>query len=148
MILNLSELSGEPLYAQILRQIRAMILTGDLPQEEAIPSIRDLARTHKISVITVQKAYDELAREGLVIARRGKGYFVSSLATSERNQLAEDRCRETLRLTIERSLLDGLSPDIIRKLVNEIISDHKPSIKGDEGYDSSLKSKRPGKGPR
>lgn len=125
-----------------------MVLTGDLPREEAIPSIRDLARTHKISVITVQKAYDELAREGLVNAKRGKGYFVSSLATSERSKLAEDRCREILRLSIERSLLDGLSPDTIRKVVNEIIADHDSNRKGVEKDDSHSKSKRTGKSSR
>ncbi|MDH4066740.1 MAG: GntR family transcriptional regulator, partial [Acidobacteriota bacterium] len=70
MILNLSELSDEPLYAQISRQIRAKILSEDLTGDEAIPSIRSLAKEQRVSVITIQRAYDDLEREGLLLSRR------------------------------------------------------------------------------
>ena len=64
MILNLSELSDEPLHAQISRQIRAKILSEDLSGDEPIPSIRGLAREQRVSVITVQRAYEDLECEG------------------------------------------------------------------------------------
>ena len=66
MILNLTDLSEEPLQSQIARQIRAMVLAGDLPAEESLPSIRAMAREQRISVITVQRAYGHLEREGFL----------------------------------------------------------------------------------
>ena len=77
MLLNLTDLSNEPLQSQIVRQIRAKILAGGLPAGIDLPSIRKLAREQHISVITVQRAYESLEREGLIHSRRGKGFFVS-----------------------------------------------------------------------
>ena len=74
MILHLSELSSEPLQAQIVRQIRAAILAGSLSEGELLPSIRTLARESKVSVITVQRAYGTLENEGVIRSRRGKGF--------------------------------------------------------------------------
>ena len=71
MILNLSELSDEPLHAQISRQIRARILAHELTDEAPLPSIRVMARQQKVSVITVKRAYEDLEREGLIRSRRG-----------------------------------------------------------------------------
>ena len=89
MILNLTDLSGEPLQSQIYRQIRAMILSGDLKAAEMLPSIRRLAREEKVSVITIQRGYELLEREGLILSRRGKGFFVSEIHELEKKELAK-----------------------------------------------------------
>ncbi|RYZ51046.1 MAG: GntR family transcriptional regulator [Proteobacteria bacterium] len=125
MLLNLSDLSNEPLYSQILRQIRALILTDALPKAEPIPSIRDLAKTYKVSVITVQKAYDELVREGLVVARRGKGYFVAELAHSDKSDMSRTHTKENLRKPVQTALVDGVSAAVIRELIEELIIENK-----------------------
>ena len=78
MKILLSNASPSPIYEQILRQIRAQILSGDLSEGEALPSIRKLAQTLQISVITTKRAYDELEREGLIDTVGGKGTFVAS----------------------------------------------------------------------
>lgn len=78
MKILLSNASQSPIYEQILRQIRAQILSGDLTEGEALPSIRKLAQTLQISVITTKRAYDELEREGLIDTVGGKGTFVAS----------------------------------------------------------------------
>ena len=78
MKILLSNASPSPIYEQILRQIRAQILAGDLNEGEALPSIRKLAQTLQISVITTKRAYDELEREGLIDTVGGKGTFVAS----------------------------------------------------------------------
>ena len=83
MILNLSELSDEPLHAQISRQIRAKILSSDVAGNDQLPSIRGMARQQRVSVITVQRAYDDLEREGLVFSRRGMGFWVSEMPRGE-----------------------------------------------------------------
>ena len=78
MKILLSNASPDPIYEQILRQIRAQILSGDLKEGEALPSIRKLALSLQISVITTKRAYDELEREGLIDTVGGKGTFVAS----------------------------------------------------------------------
>ncbi len=78
MKILLSNASPNPIYEQILRQVRTQILSGDLKEGEALPSIRKLAQTLQISVITTKRAYDELEREGLIDTVGGKGTFVAS----------------------------------------------------------------------
>ncbi len=78
MKILLSNASPSPIYEQITRQIRTQILSGELSEGEALPSIRKLAQTLQISVITTKRAYDELEREGLIDTVGGKGTFVAS----------------------------------------------------------------------
>lgn len=66
-----------PIYEQIKQAIINQILTGELEENESLPSIRNLAKDIRISVMTVKKAYDELEQEGYIITRQGKGSFVS-----------------------------------------------------------------------
>ena len=91
MILNLTDVSSEPLQSQIRRQVRAKILSGELAADTALPSIRALARQQKVSVITVQRAYETLMREELIHARRGKGFFVSVLRDKRKKEMARKR---------------------------------------------------------
>jgi len=121
MILNLTDLSDEPLQAQISRQIRAQILSGDLVANENLPSIRALARDHKVSVITVQRAYELLIKEGVIHARRGKGYFVSPLQAEEKQALAEQRLATQLERPVQAALDGGLSAVSIHKVVTFLI---------------------------
>ncbi|HYX32535.1 MAG TPA: GntR family transcriptional regulator [Oligoflexus sp.] len=132
MLLNLSDLSNEPLYSQVLRQIRAQILTGHVSTGDPIPSIRDLARTYKISVMTVQRAYDELIREGLVVARRGKGYYVADLLQSDRDHVSMSHCKDALKLPIALALGEGVPAEIIHKLVDELIQEMTKTKGGEE----------------
>lgn len=69
--------ASRPLYGQIVSQIKAQIMSGDLKSGEALPSIRSLAKSLQISVLTVQKAYDLLQTDGFIETTAGKGCFVS-----------------------------------------------------------------------
>ncbi|MCR8969360.1 GntR family transcriptional regulator [Facklamia sp. 7083-14-GEN3] len=68
--------SMTPLYEQIVQQIAAMILGGELPASSALPSVRSLSKELKISALTVKKAYDQLEREGYIETVHGKGSYV------------------------------------------------------------------------
>ncbi len=116
VLLNLTDLSSEPLHQQISRQLRAKILAGDLLEGTSLPSIRGLAREQRVSVITVQRAYEDLEREGLILARRGKGFFVSALEQGEKKAMAEERFREALAPILKEALAEGLEPRQIRRL--------------------------------
>lgn len=69
--------SGSPIYEQIYTQLKAQIISGVLGEDELLPSIRDLAKDLRISVITTKRAYDELEREGFLYTVAGKGCFVA-----------------------------------------------------------------------
>jgi len=121
MLLNLTDLSNEPLQSQIVRQIRAKILAGGLPAGIDLPSIRKLAREQHISVITVQRAYESLEREGLIHSRRGKGFFVSELSEKTKDKIARERLKDNLRPQIINALAEGLSEDDVKSVVNLIL---------------------------
>jgi len=121
VILNLSDLSDEPLHAQISRQIRAKILTGDLDGDEALPSIRGLAKGQRVSVITVQRAYDDLEREGLVRSRRGKGFWVAPLPNGRKNAMAEERFADALKKLVGHATAEGLSKADMRRILEKLL---------------------------
>ena len=123
MLLNLTDLSNESLQGQIVRQIRAKILAGELDSNTDLPSIRKLASNQHISVITVQRAYETLEREGLIHSRRGKGFFVSEFSKNRRKELARDRLREILEPRIKAALAEGLSKEDINKVISKILKE-------------------------
>ena len=94
--------SNQPIYEQIYTQIRTAILCGELSEGEMLPSIRQLAKDLRISVITTKRAYDELEREGYIYTVAGKGCYVASKNTEivREGQLKEieEHMREILAL--------------------------------------------------
>jgi GntR family transcriptional regulator len=121
MFLNLTDLSTESLQSQIIRQVRAKILAGELIAGSDLPSIRRLAREQHISVITVQRAYENLEREGLIHSRRGKGFFVSKLSDQQKKSLAVKKLQENLEYPIRAALSEGLEKEKIHKIVDALM---------------------------
>ncbi len=78
MRILISNSSPDPIYEQIVRQVKGQIISGELAEGEALPSIRKLAHELQISVITTKRAYEELEKEGLLDTVGGKGTFVAS----------------------------------------------------------------------
>jgi len=74
----ISNNAGKPIYEQITSQIKAMIMSGELQAGDSIPSMRALAKSIHVSVITVQKAYEDLQRDGFIETTVGRGSFVSA----------------------------------------------------------------------
>ena len=98
VISNSSEL---PIYAQIKEQVKEQILSGELTENEALPSLRHLAKDLKISVLTTTRAYNELEGEGFITRRQGKGFFVMS---SSSNLIREQLIKE-----VEENLNNAIS---------------------------------------
>lgn len=100
MNILISNTSGEPIYAQIVGQIRQMILQGELVSGTPLPSIRLLAKELQISVITTKRAYEELEREGLINSIVGKGSFVSGadqeFIREQRLRIMENKMKEII----------------------------------------------------
>lgn len=94
--------SGAPIYDQIYSQVKSQIISGELREDEALPSIRSLAKDLRISVITTKRAYEELERDGFIYTVAGKGSFVAArnmeLLREEHLRKIETLMQEILRL--------------------------------------------------
>ncbi|MBZ5201853.1 GntR family transcriptional regulator [Planomicrobium chinense] len=77
MQIIISNSSKSPIYEQIVHQVKSLILSGELQEGEAIPSMRKLAKDLQISVITTKRAYEELEKSGFIYSIVGKGSFVA-----------------------------------------------------------------------
>ena len=121
MILHLTDLSDEPLQGQIVRQVRAKILAGELPPDYNLPSIRVLAREQKVSVITVQRAYEPLLRDDLIHSRRGKGFFVSHIEKDQKKEIARQRLFDNLQKPLLAALEEGLSQKDVLETIKKIL---------------------------
>ena len=78
--LVISHADPRPMYLQIMDQVRRRVAVGDWPPGLELPSIRALASSIQVSVITVKRAYLELEREGVIVTRQGRGSFVADSA--------------------------------------------------------------------
>ncbi|MBQ9664171.1 MAG: GntR family transcriptional regulator [Oscillospiraceae bacterium] len=111
MTIFIDNRSGAPIYEQIYEQIRDQILRNVLTEGEALPSIRNLAKDLRISVITTKRAYEELEASGLIYTLPGKGSFV---AAKNEELLREEHLRELeghLEAVRKLALLCGMSRD-------------------------------------
>ncbi|MDE6595653.1 MAG: GntR family transcriptional regulator [Oscillospiraceae bacterium] len=95
--------SDMPIYEQIEEQIKAQILDGRVAEDEQLPSIRQLARDLKISVITTTRVYTNLAEEGFIISVLGKGYF----AAPRNNELLRERMLYEMEDGLEKAVTNG-----------------------------------------
>lgn len=82
MNILISNSNGQPIYEQIVTQIKGLIISGELNEGDALPSMRVLAKELRISVITTKRAYEELEREGFITSMTGKGSFVAMKNTN------------------------------------------------------------------
>lgn len=100
MRLFIDNRSGVPIYDQIYTQIKSQIISGELEEDAPLPSIRNLAKDLRISVITTKRAYEELERSGFIYTVAGKGCFVA-----DKNI---DAVRESVMAEIEKHLEEAL----------------------------------------
>ncbi len=115
MFFKLTPTTGQPLYLQLMQQIRHAVETGALRDSEQLPGIRTLAEELVVSPNTVAKAYSELEHEGLLEMRHGSGAFV---CVKRRTRSLADQvqiARRRLRDLIERLREDGLLDEEIRR---------------------------------
>lgn len=118
MQLYIDNRSGAPIYDQIYSQIKDAILSGQVTEGEALPSIRALAKDLRISVITTKRAYDELENEGFIYTLPGKGCFVAERSTEllreENLRKIESHMQEIRRLANACSLTEQELDDMWR----------------------------------
>ena len=119
MKLIISSVSGEPIYEQIKTQIHSAVLSGELKAGEALPSLRKLAKELRISVLTVTRAYNELADEGVVQNIQGKGTFVMDKGNELMQRQLETRIRESLAEASRGAKAAGIPLDAVDRMLEE-----------------------------
>ena len=119
MKLIISSVSGEPIYEQIKNQIRSAVMSGELEAGEALPSLRKLAKELRVSVLTVTKAYNELADEGVVQNIQGKGTFVMDKGNELMQRQLETRIRESLAEASRGAKAAGIPLNALDRMLEE-----------------------------
>ena len=123
MEIILSNASDRPIYEQITSQIKEMIMKGTLKPGEAMPSMRKLAKDLHVSVITTQRAYDDLARDGFIVTVPAKGTFVS---TQNQDFIKEENLRRIEKLLSDAAALgleNGLTLDELKATLEVVYED-------------------------
>ncbi len=123
MKLIINNSSMQPIYEQIVSQIKYKIMHGELQEEEMLPSVRTLAKELKVSALTVKKAYDALEEEGFIVTVHGKGSFVT-LANQE--IMLEEKKKEVeadLEMAIRKGRSCGMSNQEITDLFHIVLED-------------------------
>lgn len=119
MKISLSLQSEIPVYEQIKMQIKAQILSGELPPDEPLTSMRQLARDLRVSVITTTRAYGDLEAEGLIYTLQGRGSFVKGNAEAVRRQYLEI-IQDSLKTAVEKGKAAGVDLSGLQKRLEEI----------------------------
>lgn len=118
MRMIISNSSPTPIYEQIKNSMIEQIMNDELKENEAIPSIRNLASDIKISVMTIKKAYDELEREGYIISRQGKGTFVAPKNTELAKEKAQKDIEDYISKIVDISLKFNIKKEEIIDIFN------------------------------
>ena len=118
MDIILTNAASQPIYDQILSQVKAQILSGKLKEGDALPSLRALAKDLRISVITTKRAYEELEREGFIVSLTGKGSFVAGANTELIREEHQRRLEDHLREAVSLSHLCGLDLDGLTSILS------------------------------
>ena len=123
MNLIINHTSMQPVYEQIVCQIKDKIMHGELIEETMLPSVRTLAKEIKVSALTVKKAYDQLEEEGFVVTVHGKGSFV---ACANQAQMLEEKKKEVeaeFEQTIRKARSCGMEDGEIQELFEIVLED-------------------------
>ena len=118
MKIIVSNRSGIPIYEQIKEQIKAAIFNEELQEDELLPSIRQLARDLKISVITTTRAYNDLEQEGFIATVQGKGCFILPRNTELARENAIHKMENGLSAAIAAAKAESITKDEVVARLN------------------------------
>lgn len=117
MEIIISSNTSKPIYEQITSQMKAMIMSGELKTGDPIPSMRSLAKTIHVSVITVQKAYEELTRDGFIETTVGRGSFVAAQNKDFIQEEQQKRVEEHLMIAADIARTNGIRVEKLTELI-------------------------------
>ena len=130
MKIIISNVSGIPIYEQIKQQVKAAILSGELKEDEAMPSLRTLAKDLKISVLTVTRAYTELEQEGFVKNVQGRGCFVMGRGSELMKEQLICKVETSMTEAIKAARIANLSKEELHHLLDILLEANRDILWG------------------
>ena len=112
-----------PIYEQIIEQVKALILKGELKENDPLPSVRSLSKELKISALTVKKAYDNLEQEGFTVTVHGKGTYIAASNTELMKEEKRKEVEADPELAIQKGRRYGMQDEEIKELFSLILED-------------------------
>ena len=120
MLLEIDHHSGQPIYRQVIEQIRLQIMAEQLGQGEQLMSVRDLAAQLRVNPMTISKAYSLLEVEGLVERRRGVGLFVAKLRKDQKGRTKARLLEEALSKAVTTAVQFGIPEEKVREMLGRL----------------------------
>lgn len=111
--------SRVPIYEQIINSVKHLSLNGVLGADEKLPSVRELSQQMTINPNTVQKAYQELERQGIIYVKRGQGSFVNPTIKAINKEVSMEKIREMLKQVVLECMYLDIDKDELVKIVSE-----------------------------
>ena len=125
MHIIINNISMQPIYEQIVDQIKAGILDQSLPEDTPLPSVRGLARELKISALTVKKAYDFLEEEGYVVTVHGKGSYIAHANLASAMEERRRKVEQHLEEAINEGITSGMQPEEIQSAFDLLMEEYR-----------------------
>lgn len=123
MNLIINNSSMQPIYEQIVSQVKAKIMNGELKEETMLPSVRALAKELKVSALTVKKAYDALDEEGFIVTIHGKGSFVTMANQALMLEEKKKEVEADLEMAIRKGRSCGMNDQELTELFEIVLED-------------------------
>lgn len=119
---QIDSFSRVPVYEQIIRQVESFVLKDILQADTQIPSVRNLSVTLSINPNTIQKAYSELDRKGIIYSVPGRGCFITKEAKNILSEHKKEKLSSLIEIIAELKLA-GITKDIILETIETAYSD-------------------------
>ena len=124
MNIIISNSGDKPIYEQITAQIKAMVMSGQLKEGDALPSMRTLAKELRISVITTKRAYEDLERDGFITTVVGKGSFIKAADTSLVREERLKQIEELLGRAVSLAGESGIQKEEVLEIMEILFQDN------------------------
>ena len=123
MKLIINNSSMQPIYEQIVSQIKNKIVSGAMREEEMLPSVRTLAKELKVSALTVKKAYDTLEQDGFIVTVHGKGSFVAGVNVGLRQEEQKKEIEHEMEEVVRKAKTYGMTNEELTDLFQLVLEE-------------------------
>ena len=131
MLLQIDHRSGQPIYRQVMDQVRRQILAGHLAEGEQLVSVRELAAQIKVNPMTISKAYSLLEMEGLLERRRGVGLFIARIGADRKSQSKSQLLEQILAWAVATAVQFDIPEDKVHMLTKRLFEKYDSRIRRD-----------------
>lgn len=132
MLLQIDHHSGQPIFRQVIDQIRRQVMAEQLREGEQLPSVRDLAAQLRVNPMTISKAYGLLEMEGVLERRRGVGLFVAAIARDKAGRTKADMLEEALTKAVVTAIQLGIPEEKTRDMLMRLYQKYNSRMRRQE----------------